>query len=136
MSNLKDIAIIGMAGRFPGAATVEQFWQNLLEGKETIHHFSDAELEPFEIDFANLKNNPNFVKARGIIEDIDKWDAKFFGYTPIEAAHTDPQHRLWLETAWHALEDAGCNPHSHTGSIGVFAGSYINTYLINNILKI
>lgn len=129
------IAVIGMACRFPGARNVDEFWQNLVNGKETIKHFTDDELSSFEVNYDELRNNPNYVPARGIIEDIDKFDASFFGYTPNEAAITDPQHRVWLETTWDAFENAGCNPFTYKGAIGVFAGAFENTYLLNNVLR-
>ena len=129
------IAVIGMACRYPGANNLDEFWGNLIEGKETIKHFSDQDIEGFEPDFENLRKNPNYVKARGILGDIDKFDAEFFGMTPKEAAETDPQHRVWLETAWEAFENAGCDPFRYQGAIGVFAGGYLNTYLLNNILR-
>jgi phthiocerol/phenolphthiocerol synthesis type-I polyketide synthase E len=129
------IAVIGMACRFPGANNLKEFWSNLIEGRDTIKHFTDEELAKHEYDFENLKNNPDYVKARGVLSDIDKFDAGFFGMTPREAAGTDPQHRIWLETAWEALENAGCDPFTFPGAIGVFAGGYLNTYLLNNILR-
>lgn len=129
------IAVVGMACRFPGANNLNEFWSNLIEGRDTIKHFTDEELAKHEYDFENLKNNPDYVKARGILSDIDKFDAGFFGMTPREAAGTDPQHRIWLETAWEALENAGCDPFTFPGAIGVFAGGYLNTYLLNNILR-
>ncbi|MFZ0281550.1 MAG: type I polyketide synthase [Bacteroidales bacterium] len=134
-SNSDKIAVIGMACRFPGAKNLNEYWNNLLEGKDTIKHFSDEELSKFEINYLELQSNPNYVKVRGVIEDIEKFDAEFFGMTSKEAAETDPQHRVWLETAWEAFENAGCDPINNTGAIGVFAGSYINTYLLNNILR-
>jgi acyl transferase domain-containing protein/thioesterase domain-containing protein len=134
-SNHEGIAIIGMAGRFPGANNINEFWDNLIQGKEGIKFFTDKELEKFEPNYNQLKNNPNYIKARGIIDNVDMWDAKFFGYSPMEAIYTDPQQRIWLETVWHALEDASCDPFNYNGSIGVFAGSYLNTYLLNNVLR-
>jgi len=129
------IAVIGMACRFPGARNLDEYWDNLILGKDTIKHFTDDELSEFEFDFDHLRNNPDYVKARGILDDIDKFDASFFGMTPKEAAETDPQHRIWLETAWEAFENAGCDPINYHGAIGVFAGGYLSTYLLNNILR-
>lgn len=129
------IAVIGMACRFPGAKNLDEYWDNLILGKDTIKHFTDDELSEFEFDFDHLRNNPDYVKARGILDDIDKFDASFFGMTPKEAAGTDPQHRIWLETAWEAFENAGCDPINYHGAIGVFAGGYSSTYLLNNILR-
>ncbi|NEO49846.1 MAG: amino acid adenylation domain-containing protein, partial [Moorea sp. SIO4A3] len=133
-----SIAIIGMAGRFPGAKDIETFWQNLLDGVESISTFAEDELEP--ADPAWLKN-PNYVKAGAILEDIDQFDAGFFGYSPKEAAILDPQQRIFLECAVVALEDAGYDPETYPGAfakrrlcrIAVYAGGGINTYLINNV---
>jgi FkbH-like protein len=130
-----DIAVIGMACRYPGASTIDEFWKNLLAGKETISRFSDDEIEHSEEDFEELRHNPDYVKARGVIKDIEKFDADFFEMTPKEASLTDPQHRVWLEIAWDAFENAGLDPFGYRGSIGVFAGGFVNTYLLNNILR-
>jgi phthiocerol/phenolphthiocerol synthesis type-I polyketide synthase E len=134
-SNTDKIAVIGMACRFPGAKNLNEYWNNLVEGKDTITHFRDEELSKFEINYEELKKNPDYIKARGILEDIDKFDAGFFEMTPKEAAGTDPQQRVWLEIAWEAFENAGCDPFNYPGAIGVFAGGYLNTYLLNNILR-
>lgn len=126
------VAIIGMAGRFPGAANIDELWQNLREGVASITFLRDEELDPsIEQD---LKNNPNYVKAKGILEDADRFDAAFFGINPREAEIMDPQHRIFLEVAQEALENAGCNPETFDGSIGLYAGSSFNTYLTSNIL--
>ncbi|MFB2970446.1 beta-ketoacyl synthase N-terminal-like domain-containing protein [Aerosakkonema sp. BLCC-F183] len=126
------IAIIGMAGRFPGAKNVDEFWQNLRDGVESISFFSDEELQASGIDYALLKN-PHYVKAKGVLEEIELFDAGFFGINPREAAITDPQHRLFLESAWSALENAGYNPETYQGSIGVYAGVGMSGYLLNNL---
>jgi acyl transferase domain-containing protein len=123
------IAVIGMAGRFPGAPNLDAFWQNLRNGVESITHFSEHELEVP----ASLSSNPAYVRARGVMEGVDLFDAQFFGINPREAEYTDPQHRLLLETAWEALENAGYDSERFAGSIGVFAGSSQNTYLLNNL---
>ena len=115
------IAIVGMSGRFPGARTVSQFWENLRNGVESITHFSEAELEDSFSD--EVRRQPNFVKARPILEEVDQFDADFFGMYAREAELTDPQHRVFLECAWEALESAGCDPRSFAGPIGVFAGA-------------
>ena len=129
------IAVIGMACRFPGARNVEEYWNNLILGKETLSKFTDEELARFEPDFESLNKNPDYIKVRGILNDVDKFDAGFFGMTPKEAAVTDPQHRLWMETAWEAFENAGCDPIEFPGAIGVFAGGTMSSYLYNNILS-
>ena len=124
-----EIAIIGMAGRFPGAANVEEFWKNLCDGKETVTFFSDEELLAAGVDPALLRN-PRYVKASSLLEDVDHFDAALFGYAPREAEVMDPQHRIFLECAWEALERAGYNPYSYPGLVGVFAGSNLSTYLL------
>jgi amino acid adenylation domain-containing protein len=127
------IAIIGIAGRFPGAADVDQFWHNIHNGVSSVSRFSDAELED---TFPNdVRRDANFVRARPILENVDLFDAEFFGMLPREAALTDPQHRLLLECAWSALEDGGYDPSRFPGAIGVFAGCSMNTYLLNNVLN-
>ncbi len=125
------VAIIGMAGRWPGAKTVDEFWRNLCAGVESITRFADSELE--DSFSAEIRSAPNFVKARPILDDVDQFDAEFFGMYAKEAELTDPQHRLFLECSWEALEDAGYDPAAYPGAIGVFAGSSINTYLLNNV---
>ncbi len=128
-----DIAIIGMAGKYPGADSINEFWQNLVDGVESITFFSEEELE--YIPKGNLNSEIKFIRARGYLKDADKFDAEFFGFNPREASVMDPQHRLFLECAWAALEDAGYCSEKYKGSIGVFAGSSLNTYLIYNVLK-
>ena len=130
----EGIAIVGMAARFPGAQDVDAFWRNLLDGVESISHFTDAELEPSFYESAAIRAGANYVKSRGIIEDIDKFDASFFRFTPKDAAGIDPQQRVFLEIAWAALENAGCNPATYPGAIGVWAGMDPSTYLWENIL--
>ncbi|MCP4699597.1 MAG: amino acid adenylation domain-containing protein, partial [Gammaproteobacteria bacterium] len=131
-SDNKDIAIIGMAGRFPGAENVNAFWRNLRAGVESITFFSDEELLAEGIDPA-LLNNPDYVKANGILEDIELFDAAFFGFSPREAEIMDPQQRLFLECAWEAIENAGYNVDGIEGSAGVYAGVGMNGYLLNNL---
>ncbi|MGB8355653.1 MAG: amino acid adenylation domain-containing protein [Chthoniobacteraceae bacterium] len=127
-----SIAIVGVAGKFPGARDVNQFWKNLVDGVESITQMTDCELLESGISAEDVKN-PNYVKARAILGDADAFDAAFFGYSPREAELMDPQHRLFLESAWHALEDAGCDPARYAGAIGVFAGVSLNTYLLANL---
>ncbi len=129
------IAIIGISCKFPGAKNKDEYWNNIVNQKECIKTFSDEELSEQEHNWESLKNNPNFVKARGYLDDIDKWDAGFFNMTPKDAMVMDPQQRLWLQNTWHAFEDAGYNPYNYNGSIGVYAGSFLNTYLLNNVLR-
>ncbi|RYE33077.1 MAG: amino acid adenylation domain-containing protein [Hyphomicrobiales bacterium] len=127
------VAIIGMSGRFPGAADVGSFWQNLLNGVESISRFDAAELEDNFDDATRAL--PNYVPARSILEGVELFDAPFFGMLPREAALTDPQQRLLLECAWEALEDAGHDPASPGQCIGVFAGATSGTYLLNNLFQ-
>ena len=127
-----EIAIIGMAGRFPGANTIDSFWQNLCSGVESISFFTDEELISNGVDSA-LLNDPNYIKANGILENIDLFDAAFFDFSPREAEITDPQHRLFLECAWEALENAGYNSETYNGQIGLFAGVGISGYLLTNL---
>ncbi|MFH1937853.1 MAG: beta-ketoacyl synthase N-terminal-like domain-containing protein, partial [Bacteroidota bacterium] len=129
----RDIAIIGMAGRFPGAQDIETFWNNLRNGLESIHIFSDEELQENGVD-KTLFNNPDYVKAGGILEGAELFDASFFGYTPKEAEILDPQQRLFLEIAWAGMEHAGYDVEKIHVPVGVFAGAGISTYFINHLL--
>lgn len=127
------IAIIGLAGRFPGAPDTDTFWRNLEQGRECIGFFSAEELAAQGVGQAQLAQE-NFVRAKGALDGADRFDAGFFGYSPREAQILDPQHRLFLECAWEALESAGCDPAGFAGRIGVFAGTGLNSYLIRNVL--
>jgi len=129
------VAIIGMSGRFPGATNLSEFWRNLSAGTESICRLSDEQLRTAGVSSADLQN-PYYVKARGILEGADLFDAEFFGFTPREAELTDPQHRVLLECAWHALEDAGYDPVAYPGRTAVFAGASPNRYFFNNIAVI
>jgi len=124
-----DIAIIGMAGRFPDADTLDAFWNNLQEAREAITFFSDDDLLASGVAPQHL-NHPHYVKAAPVLQDIAGFDASFFGYSPREARVLDPQQRLFLEAAWHALEHAGYDARHYEGAIGVFAGASMNTYLL------
>lgn len=128
-----DIAIIGMAGRFPGAKDISEYWHNLCGGVESITFFSDAEIASRGVD-AEMLNDPHYVKAGAVLDGIEQFDAGFFGINPREAELTDPQHRLFLESAWSAFESAGYNPEKYPGSVGVFGGASVNTYLFGNLL--
>ncbi len=125
---VEGIAVIGLTGRFPGAKNVEEFWQNLKDGAETITRFSDQELKAAGVDSAYW-NLPGFVNAGSVLSDIDQFDAEFFGYSPRDAECIDPQQRLFLECAWNCLEGAGYNPESYPGLIGVFGGSDMSSYV-------
>src|SRR3982074_2934792 len=126
---LEGIAIVGMAGRFPGAESVEEFWANLVVGRESISFFSDTELASSGLNAAELKRRGQYVAARGVLKDADCFDAAFFGVNPKEAEVMDPQQRVFLETCWAALERAGYAPDKMAGSVGVFAGASTNTYV-------
>jgi len=122
-----DIAIIGLSARFPGASNVAQFWENLRAGVESISFFSPVDLISSGVNPDALKD-PNYVPAGSVLEGIDLFDASFFGINPREAESMDPQQRLFLECAWHALEDAAYDPERYEGSIGVYAGCAMSTY--------
>jgi polyketide synthase PksJ len=127
-----DVAVIGMAGRFPGAADIDAFWKNLVEGKESIQFFTKEELAEAGIP-ESLRNRPDYVPAHGYLEGVRLFDAEFFGYTPREAALIDPQQRMFLEECWHALENAGRDPDRYKGDIGVYGGCGMSLYLLRNL---
>jgi len=121
-----EIAVIGMAGRFPGAKDVEAFWENLKNGVESIAFFSKDELLAAGVS-TDLLDTPGYVKCGGgIVEDIEYFDAGYFGYTPIEAELMDPQVRIFHEITWHALENAGYDPFTFDHPIGIYAGASRN----------
>ena len=128
-----SIAIVGMAGRFPGAPDLHHFWNNLRNGVESVRRLSDEELLSAGVRPEDLAN-PDYVKAAPILDGIDQFDAPFFGFSPRDASIMDPQHRHFLECTWEALENAGHPPDQFPGSIAVYAGSGLNTYLIYNLL--
>lgn len=129
---LFGIAVIGMAGRFPGASNVDRFWRNLKDGVESIRPFTEDELAASGVD-DTTRNDPRFVNAGAPMPEADRFDAAFFGINAREAEIMDPQHRALLETAWEALEDAGYDPERSPGSVGVFAGVGPNTYFERNL---
>ena len=131
--NSASIAIVGMAGRFPGARNTAEFWRNLRDGVESIHDLTDTELAAAGATPEDLAN-PNYVRRAAILEGVPLFDAPFFGLSPRDASIMDPQHRHFLECAWEALEDAAHPPQQFPGAIGVFCGSGMNTYLIHNLL--
>ncbi|HEX2225018.1 MAG TPA: polyketide synthase, partial [Thermoanaerobaculia bacterium] len=124
-----DIAVVGMVCRFPGADGVEAFWRNLRDGVESIRFFTPAELEAEGVP-AELYSQADYVPAHGVLEDIELFDAAFFGYPPREAEITDPQQRVFLELAYHALEDAGYDPERYPGLIGVWGGATLSQYML------
>lgn len=125
------IAIVGMAGRFPGANDVSQFWQNLRNGVESIAPIDDEEWGRATKMHPAFLVGPNLVRARPKIDGVDMFDADFFGFTPRAAQILDPQQRLFLECAWEALESAGYDSERFPGAIGVYAGVTPSTYLLN-----
>jgi acyl transferase domain-containing protein/surfactin synthase thioesterase subunit/acyl carrier protein len=127
-----EIAIVGMAGRFPGANDLETFWQNLRAGRESIVQLSDEQLRQAGVAEERLRD-PLYVKAAAVLDGVDRFDAAFFGYAPREALLMDPQQRVFLECSWEALEHAGHNPELFKGAIGVYAGAGLNTYLLANL---
>jgi acyl transferase domain-containing protein/acyl carrier protein len=128
----KDIAVIGMSGRFPMSENLDQFWKNLRKGVECVTRFTDEELLASGID-ASVLQDSNYIKSAPILKDIDKFDAGFFGYSPKEAELLDPQQRLFLELAWEAMEDAGYVPGAYDGLVGVYGSIAWNTYLLSNL---
>ncbi|HSD45605.1 MAG TPA: beta-ketoacyl synthase N-terminal-like domain-containing protein, partial [Pyrinomonadaceae bacterium] len=128
----REIAVIGMAGRFPGARNLSEFWQNLRNGVEAVTFFSEEELLASGVAPETIRH-PNYVPAGSLLDDVELFDASFFGYNAREAEILDPQQRLFLETSWHVLEDAGYDPQRYEGLIGVYAGAAWNTYLLSNL---
>ena len=120
-----EVAVIGMTGRFPAAENIDEFWNNLTEGIETIAFFSDAELEEAGVSEQFFKN-PQYVRSFGWLAGIDRFDASFFGYTPLEAEIMDPQVRIFHESVLAALENAGYDPYTYEKPIGLYAGASAN----------
>ena len=129
-----DIAVIGMSGRFPQAQNLDAFWHNLRDGIESISFFSDQELESVGVD-STVLNDPHYVKANTVLEDIELFDASFFDYSPKTAEIMDPQHRLFLETAWEALENAGYNSKTSESRISVYGSASISSYFLFNLFS-
>ncbi len=127
-----DVAVIGMAGRFPGANTIDALWTVLTEGRETTRFFADTELDATLP--AEITGDPAYVKARGILDQADQFDAHFFGLNEKLASVMDPQQRIFLEITWELLEKTGYLPQHYTGNVGVWAGCGNNTHYLNNVL--
>lgn len=125
--DVQSIAVVGMAGQFPGSPDVDNFWRNLRDGLETITFFREEELKAAGLPEAVI-GQANYVPAKGLLADAELFDAGFFGYAPCDAEMMDPQHRIFLECAWQALENAGYDPLRCEFPVGVFAGSSANTY--------
>src|SRR5258706_362961 len=128
-----EIAIVGMAGRFPGARDLAELWQNLRQGVEAVRFPGDAELLARGLDPARLAD-PAWVKAVSQMDGYDSFDDRFFGINPREAELMDPQHRVFLECAWEALESAGYDPEGLAVRTGVYAGATISTYLLFHLI--
>ena len=126
------VAVVGLACRFPGAANSTSFWRNLRDGVSSIRHLTDAQLRAHGVTQAEL-DAPGYVRACALLEDIDKFDAAYFGLSPREASVMDPAHRFFLEVAHHALEHAGYAGQVPEAAVGVFASSGAPTYLLENL---
>jgi acyl transferase domain-containing protein/acyl carrier protein len=126
------VAIIGMACRLPGAKNFREYWKNLLDGLETLSTFTDEELLASGVE-PEVFNQPNYIRNRGIIGGAEYFDAEFFGFTPRDAELLDPQQRVFLECAWHALEDAGIDPYKSRDRIGVFGGTGTPLHLVETM---
>jgi len=128
--HLGEIAIVGMTGRFPGARNLEEFWRNLRDGVESITFYTAEELLASGVN-REILDDKHYVRAGAILPDIELFDASFFGFTPREAEITDPQHRVFLECAWEALESAGYRPDACQKRVGIYAGVSTTTYAWN-----
>ncbi|MEQ6123370.1 SDR family NAD(P)-dependent oxidoreductase [Pseudotenacibaculum sp. MALMAid0570] len=130
--NKDKIAIVGLDCRLPGANNTQEFWENLVKERESLVEFTDEELEAAGVSPKKYKD-PNYVRRRGIVRDADMFDAEFFNFTPREAELLDPQHRLFIECAWHALEDSGIDPFNTDKKIAVFGGTGSPYHLMDTI---
>jgi phthiocerol/phenolphthiocerol synthesis type-I polyketide synthase E len=132
--NPKDgnVAIVGMSGRFPGAGSVTDFWRNLCDGVESISRLSDADLDAAGVA-PQRRFDSRYVRRAAVLDGVEFFDAGLFEMSAREAQITDPQHRLFLECAWQALEDAGCDPNRYPNEIGIFAGAGRNSYFLRNV---
>lgn len=131
---MDGIAVIGMAGKFPGCETIQEYWEKITKGEELLTRFSEEELKTKGVEEELLQNKLH-VKANGLINSAETFDASFFNMTPREADLTDPQHRKFLEICYEALENSGTSPDKYAGSIGVFAGCSMNNYLLKNLFQ-
>ncbi|MEI7718058.1 MAG: polyketide synthase, partial [Mycobacterium sp.] len=128
------IAVIGMAGRFPGAGSVSAFWDNLRRGEESVVTLSEESLTAAGVTAKTLAD-PAYVRRAALLDGVEEFDADFFGMTPVAARMMDPQQRLFLQTAWHAFEDSGYDPAAYDGAIGVFGTSSASGYLLYNLMS-
>lgn len=133
-AELHGVAIIGMSGRFPKADSIDELWKNTINGTDCTRELSVEEIIESGVT-PEVAKSPTYIKRGAMLEDIDKFDASFFDYLPSEAAILDPQARMFLENVQTALDDAGCDPERYEGSIGVYAGTGLNNYLLKNILR-
>ena len=132
-ASASDVAIVGMAGRFPGAADVDELWSRVVAGDDCLTELSIDELVALGEPIQQV-SRPEYVRRAGVLDDVAGFDAEFFGIGPRDASLMDPQHRHFLECSWAALESAAIVPETFDGAIGVFGGCGMNTYLINNLL--
>ncbi|BBY29236.1 type I polyketide synthase [Mycolicibacterium sediminis] len=134
LDSLDAIAVVGMAGKFPGAESLSEFWRNLRDGVESIVGVSERDLVAAGVTEAALAN-PAYVRRAPLMKGIDEFDAEFFGFTPQAARMMDPQHRQFLQCAWHALEDAGFDPKTLESTVGVYGTSSASGYLLHNLMS-
>ncbi len=127
-----DVAIVGMSGRFPESPSVDALWRNLVDGVDLVHDYSRDELADLGVP-AELVQTPGYVASGGRIEGVESFDAELFGFSAAEASEADPQHRIFLEQAWAALEHSGYRPRDGAGAVGVFAGTSVNRYFLYHL---
>ncbi len=133
LSAAPSIAIIGMSGRFPESASLAEYWDNLIAGRECVSHFSTEELVEAGMDPMAV-SNPKYIRSKGVLGDALCFDAGLFGFSPREAEIIDPQQRVFLECSMAALEDAGCDPDRFDGSIGIYGGQSMSSYIFSLLL--
>src|SRR6185312_7295206 len=130
----ESVAVVGMSARFPGAADLDAYWRNLRDGVESIAPFSAEELAAAGVP-QELLEKPRYVRAGAVLRDVELFDGGLFGFTPREAELMDPQHRLFLEQSWEALENAGYDPGRYPGTVGIFGGMGMSKYLLLHLLS-
>jgi acyl transferase domain-containing protein len=129
------IAVVGVGCRFPGARSAAEFWDNLVQARETVETLDEQTLRANELDYEAIRADAEFVARAGVLEGVEDWDHAFFGLTPRQASLMDPQHRLWLECAWDAMEDGCLDPRRFAGNVGVFMGiGNRGNYLMANVV--
>jgi acyl transferase domain-containing protein len=133
--SVAPIAVVGIGARFPGARNAAAFWDNLVNGRETVATLSEEALRENEIDYDALKGDPDYVPRAGVLDDVELWDNGFFRCNARQAKLMDPQHRLWLECAWDALEDGCLDPASFAGNVACYMGiGTRGNYLMANVV--